>query len=386
MISQVEPQKIVERLNNILSKNINMFNTKGIIIASNDLSRIGTFHSAALECIEHSVTVIISKENRAKYPNCKEGINLPLLYEDRVIGAVGITGDPEQVRGYGLIVKELVEHIHYESSIKSSDALYQEMVKMFFYELFHSTDRGDSRRDGSLTPQTIEELEEKALSLHIDYKGCTLVACILDDVKSLINPTPHYSVQDIILYIRQSLGYCFTLHDNRFLGVARKTYRVEKRLKELQEEIQRKFHILVRFLYTDPCETLTDYPVQYNLIQQMSKLHAIQGGSQTLYRTRDLQELFLLENIAPDQRKGYLSLYKKFFQEENPQSSPLIATVKSYFEQNLSIKATALTLGIHRNTVVYRLQQCVDRYGIDVFSAPHCMRLYLAILMKQNSL
>ncbi len=372
MISQVEPQKIVERLNNILYKNINIFNTKGIIVASNDVSRIGEYHSAAKECVDHRSIVTISQENKNDYTGCKEGINLPVLYEGTVIGAVGITGDPGQVRGYGLIVKELIEHIYHENSTKSSDALYQEMVKLFFFELFRTTSK-----------ESLEDFEKKAKSLKIDYIGCSLVACVFDDVKSLIAPDVpvQNSISSLVSYLRQNLGYCFTLYDNRILVIARKTYILDKKLIDLHHDIMKKFGVSVTFIHTSQCKHLSDYPVQYTLIRSMSRFQRIQIEGKPVYSTSELQEFFLLENLDPEYRKGYLSFYKRIFTLEKQPSSTLLQTVKQYFENDLSIKATALALEVHRNTIVYRLQQFMETYDIDVYSATSCMRLYLAILM-----
>ncbi len=377
MISQVEPQKIVERLNNILYKNINIFNIKGTIIASNDVSRIGEYHAAAAECITSGAVIAISEENKQLYPSCKEGINLPVVYEGKVIGAVGITGDPAQVRGYGLIVKELIEHIYYENAIKSSDALYQEMVKVFFFELFQA-------KAEEVNKEYWQELDRKAKALRIDYRDCSLVACIFDNPQSLIGPRA---------YIRQHVGYCFSLYDNRLLAVARKTFMLDKKLVDLQQEIAKKFGASVKFLYTAPCKKLVDYPIQYTLIRSMSRFKRIKQGDKVVYSTDQLQEFFLLENLDLEYRKGYMSLYGTVFRggdssqtsgkAQKPASWALLQTVKSYFENDLSIKATALDLSVHRNTVVYRLQQFVDTYGIDVFSATQCMRLYLAILMYE---
>ncbi len=376
MINQVEPQKIVERLNNILYKNINIFNIKGTIIASNDLGRVGEAHSAAAECVKHRAVITISQENKEVYPGCKEGVNLPILYEGKVIGAVGITGDPKQVRGYGLIVKELIEHIYYENSIKSSDALYQEMVKIFFFELFHAEPE-------TLTPKDLQELTQRAKSLNIDYSGCFLVGCVFENVKSFMNPKSTHSIGDIMNYIRQNLGYCFTLYDNRLLAVARKTYILDKKLEDLTKEISQKFHVPIKFIYTTPCVDIIDYPIQYTLVQSMSRFNRVLHGSKSVYSTAELQEFFLLEHITPEYRRGYLSFYREVFQKEDFETSVLIQTIRAYFENDLSIKATALTLGVHRNTVVYRLQQFVDIYDIDVFQASSCMRLYLATLIKE---
>ena len=59
-------------------RTINVMNTDGIIIASTEPHRIGTFHQGALECIQTEKPVSISKEQLDRYPVAKQGYNMPL--------------------------------------------------------------------------------------------------------------------------------------------------------------------------------------------------------------------------------------------------------------------------------------------------------------------
>lgn len=47
IIPRKQMQKIVEELEGTIQKNINIMDETGCIIASSDLSRIGTYHSGA---------------------------------------------------------------------------------------------------------------------------------------------------------------------------------------------------------------------------------------------------------------------------------------------------------------------------------------------------
>ena len=104
-IETIETQNIVNRLINILGKNINIMNKDGTIIASGDKSRIGDFHGAAKDAIDQKSEVIVNENSQAKYAGSKAGVNIPIYYKGEALGVVGITCEPAEVKGYGLIVK-----------------------------------------------------------------------------------------------------------------------------------------------------------------------------------------------------------------------------------------------------------------------------------------
>ena len=119
-----DAQKIVDRLMNILGKNINLINTEGIIIASGDKNRINTFHAAALTASIQRQNIIVDNANIESFEGSKPGVNIPIYNNNEVLGVVGITGEPVEVQGYGLVVKELVELMIQEEERKKLTFLW----------------------------------------------------------------------------------------------------------------------------------------------------------------------------------------------------------------------------------------------------------------------
>lgn len=79
-------------------RTINIMNPEGIIIASTEHERVGSFHQGAREAVRTGKIVNISKDQVDRYPGAKEGCNMPLRVNGTIIGVVGIYGDPEQIR------------------------------------------------------------------------------------------------------------------------------------------------------------------------------------------------------------------------------------------------------------------------------------------------
>lgn len=104
MIQIEVAQNIVERMKNIIHQEINFFSIKGVIIASTDPSRIGqTNHEGASTILKTKESVIIEYDNQ--YIGAKQGINLPVTIQNKIVGVIGITGKKEEVLQYGEIIK-----------------------------------------------------------------------------------------------------------------------------------------------------------------------------------------------------------------------------------------------------------------------------------------
>lgn len=107
---KLDPQiaeSIVSDLKDIIKHEINLFDTTGTIIASTDLSRIGTSHAGARKVISTKQPITIDDEEQ--YRGAKRGINLPVLFNDQVVAVIGITGERSIVEPFGSVIKKMTE-------------------------------------------------------------------------------------------------------------------------------------------------------------------------------------------------------------------------------------------------------------------------------------
>jgi hypothetical protein len=70
----------------------------GTIVAAKVASRIGNVHSGARRMLREGMShiAITTEEETASNGQIKAGVNIPLRYNDQVIGSIGIGGDPEK--------------------------------------------------------------------------------------------------------------------------------------------------------------------------------------------------------------------------------------------------------------------------------------------------
>src|SRR5690606_41521475 len=92
-------QSIVEEMEKIIQRNINFMNESGVIIASIDKSRIGSVHEGARAAVQTKKRVVITKTAIEK--GVKPGMNLRVLWSQRVVGGSGITGPVDEVDPFG---------------------------------------------------------------------------------------------------------------------------------------------------------------------------------------------------------------------------------------------------------------------------------------------
>mgnify|MGYP005853764469 CR=1 FL=1 len=99
----------LRKLGERLDYNINIMDREGVIIASRDPARVGTYHAAARHLLESG-----SREERISPGDhlpegTTPGVNLPLEVRGEVLGVVGVTGDPQVVGDLAQAVKTSVE-------------------------------------------------------------------------------------------------------------------------------------------------------------------------------------------------------------------------------------------------------------------------------------
>jgi carbohydrate diacid regulator len=100
---------IVERAMAILHRNVNIMNAEGIIVGSGDPSRVGSFHTGAAAVLRKDRRVEIHPADAPQWPGVRPGVNLPLRVGGQIVGVVGITGAPDEVRPYGELLREMVQ-------------------------------------------------------------------------------------------------------------------------------------------------------------------------------------------------------------------------------------------------------------------------------------
>src|SRR4051812_1646736 len=100
----------------IINQELNFMDTNGLVIASTDPNRINSYHEGAKKVISTKEDLII--EDTGQFKGTKKGINLPIYFENKLIGVIGITGEKDEVVKYGQIIKKMTEILIKEAWVK----------------------------------------------------------------------------------------------------------------------------------------------------------------------------------------------------------------------------------------------------------------------------
>ncbi|OHD23577.1 MAG: hypothetical protein A2Y38_07915 [Spirochaetes bacterium GWB1_59_5] len=108
-LNAADAAAFIARLGEHLEYNINIMDREGVIIASRDASRVGSYHDAARRLISSGASVERVDDGPQLTPGVRPGVNLPIVYKSETVGVVGVTGNPDAVAALAYAIKTSVE-------------------------------------------------------------------------------------------------------------------------------------------------------------------------------------------------------------------------------------------------------------------------------------
>lgn len=184
-------EKLIERVTRYTSYNVNIMDEKGIIIASRNPERIGTFHEAAWQAL-HGPKDIVTVQEDTDYPGALRGINMVIDIDGKREGVVGVTGNPEEIRPVALITKMAIETmIKYEN--QKFQSIRRQSKKERFLEILTQEENGDPEYIRRLA----RELDYREEIVRIPILCCLEQPDRSDSLLSMIKQSIGHSSQDI---------------------------------------------------------------------------------------------------------------------------------------------------------------------------------------------
>ncbi len=158
-------RQIVSRAMKILSFSVNVMDEHGLIIASGNPERIHQRHEGAVLALTENRVVEISEATALQLKGVRPGINLPISYQGELIGVIGISGDPEEVRAYAELVRMTAELILEQAALTEQ----LQWDKRHKEELVLQLIRGEGR---------VDQLQQAARFLGLDLAQPRVVAVL----------------------------------------------------------------------------------------------------------------------------------------------------------------------------------------------------------------
>jgi carbohydrate diacid regulator len=346
---------IVTDISNIINQHVNMMDERGMIIASTDSERIGTFHEAALRIIRENLDRLIIYEDY-EYKGTRKGLNLPILLDNSIVGVIGVTGDYKDVAKYGQIIKKMTEILILENNSQEQKKIDDRIKTRFLDEwLFEDAPNGYNR-----------EFIDRGSRLGIDITLNRRV--LIAEIKDIAKYSDSVDGQRLIDMVNRTVRKIvergnqnvFTKTPSQMICLLANTDDAYIRAVagEILEQIKNQFSIEVRIGIDKKTPKL-------HMSYQMAKkaLTAGKYSNELIYSYDDITVEIFMDEISDSSKKEFLSRMFRGFDEE--EVAYWISFLRVYFNCDGSLEKSAAQLFIHKNTVQNKLHSLARQTGHD---------------------
>lgn len=373
-------QKIADRTMEILDYNINIRDKEGKIIASGDKNRLNDFSEMAAQGILNNKILKVSIEEAKNVKGMEPGVQIPINFNNNIIGAVDITGKPEEVENYVGLIKITVELLLQQSYYLKKIQLEEEAGENFVKDLI--------KKDFD---EFNESMKNRAEVLGYDiekrYLVCVLeVANFWDKILKKLGNTDTLGFQKHKRQIVREIESFFTsnfqikvfhFEEEKFIILKSCEQSNCKNLftgncDQLIERLNNKFNFEYKMGVGRKAENLISIRQSYQDSLKSLKLGKVFHPNKDVFYYKNQFLERIVDNFKPEIRNNLAaSLNLK---------SHYLKTLKVYFKTDMNITEAAKDLSLHRNSVVYRLNKISEITGLDPKKTEDIVQLQLALL------
>ncbi|RAL26214.1 PucR family transcriptional regulator [Thermoflavimicrobium daqui] len=136
----------------------------------------------------------------------------------------------------------------------------------------------------------------------------------------------------------------------------------------------------------EPCDDVKQISRSYQEAKEVLKLSEQMKMSQSkdIYHYSDWSPFILFQQLPHEQLRNYvIRTLGELLKVDQEHDGHLIETLETYLNCGSQISETARRLGIHRNTVTFRLNRLKNWIHEDLANGDHLFRLQLAIYLRR---
>lgn len=396
-------------------------NEKGIVIASSNKSRVGSFQEIAYKILKTDNLMILTEHDSENFLGAHYGVHSAVLYHGEKIGVVGLAGNPYEVRDMISLVRiSLEQMIEYELG-RNNDNYRGNLRTQFIHMLLYEE-----------TAHTRSELS--FLSSQLGYRSNIkriplLITCSMDPEDDFTNTLVQLcssSDQDIV--IKLTLGQVLVfksfpdMSDEKLFTSYRQT--ICRFLAPIQQEIgkhklvsQIPCHCLIgtfqnrltyyrssynhclwiqnqlddgAILLTSPCQLQPELPVDDNITADNMQSDTMDSSAMSDAAARiskisdfssqdtagiksdaDIMIYYFYDNIGryvknitplPEFHRIYNAIAENIDEE---QTRRIIETLDTLQRHNYNMNTASQELNIHKNTLIFRFNKIKKEFHIN---------------------
>ncbi|HSP21420.1 MAG TPA: sugar diacid recognition domain-containing protein, partial [Planococcus sp. (in: firmicutes)] len=354
MITKQLAEEIVEQTMIRLNRNLNVMDTNGMILASGEAERIEKIHEGAAHVARSGEALSITESDLAEWHGVKPGINLPIYFQGKLVGVIGITGNPAELKEISTLVQLTTEMMVHQSLITSHIEWNRKRNELIFEELTSGK---------PLSAAVHERIFQMGLEGKISF------VTLLIELKKPPSPS-HRIIEQLEGHFHgQTVVAGHSQLNEIFLLVA----------NEEPSELEKELYSLLHFLQKNAPGRIgvgvavdSIFNVRTSYLAARNALDFGNPGQQLIY-FQDVELMALLKRNPQDELSKFTGRILAGLNE------PLCQTLTEYFACNKSHAETASRLKIHRHTLSYRLKKIKDITGLDSSEFQDAVVLYLAL-------
>ncbi|MER1957577.1 MAG: sugar diacid recognition domain-containing protein [Solibacillus sp.] len=338
MLTKVLAEAIVNETSKVLSLNVNIMDLEGIIIASKNPSRISQFHEGALMVLKNKKVIKIFKEDTKNYQGTHEGINIPIEFNNEIVGVIGITGNPNEIEEIANIVKMLAELLLKQAHLTSANEWKNIQQSLIIEELLHPF-------------INIVNLKRLLFNLKITIEENYFVSVI--EISDQFDTT----TKDYLIFMNDLVSNA-TLHKK--ISIHRYLLVFNLSMQSVDTILARfkKFTNLVtnvKIVYTTPITNITNLKAAYEECELILNLNI--KNSIINYEYHQLEGMLSQIPTAAITKFLHNPNYRYIIENEQ-----LLST---FISSNLNVNIAAKALFIHPNTLKYRLNKIHNESSLN---------------------
>ncbi|MCM3570992.1 sugar diacid recognition domain-containing protein [Neobacillus mesonae] len=356
-------EKIVREVRKLIDEEIIVVDTNGVIIASTSLDRAGTFHEGALIAVEKKRKLVISEKDTARLKGVKAGINLPIFFQQEVIGVIGITGDPVLVTPFAEIIRKMTELFISENYYAEQFDWHLRAMETFVLEWIQAREITTTLQERAR--MLAVDLEQARTAVIVEFIG---IEPLTRDVWAAIFQTLSKNIYDVAARSGNERVIWLTgLHHKEI---------VKNHLEQFLYFLKTNFGI------TAIAGVGQEYNAQEILRSYEQAERALKIASQkgSVVFDEELTLEMISGELKPEIKTEFIG---RTIGPILPQKE-LLETIRELFIQNHSLKKTAESLHIHINTLHYRLKKVEELTKLNPGRIHDLLCLYMAVMFLEE--
>ncbi len=362
-ISSKQANNIVNSLYGVIDHDINFINLDGIIIASSDKFRIGSYHEGSKKVMETHEIVIIHKDN--EYKGTKVGINLPVTFNEEIVAVIGITGQYEDIKKFSTVIVKLTEILIKEFYYRDQREIKQENVRYLVELIINNL-------------ESTESILQKAKSLDINLDSIKRLVIIklqeknhrFSNMRQQIFNSINKRIESEELIVNSQGDYVLFLYKTNI-----------KELEKIKEYITVKYSIELSVGVSEDISKVSEIYFQYLNTNRIVTL-AHRTNRFEIVKLSDFDLELILLDLNEEIKTTYLE--KVFGRVSNQVLDQWTDMLMVFAQNDGSINTTSEKLFIHKNTLQYRLKKVKEVTGYDPRKLRDFTILYLATLLYKQ--